>query len=401
MVLENYFPPDTRVEKETRALLNAGHKIVLLSLGKKGTPLVENINGIKVVRVLPPENLRFWRNVWFSVFFYRFFWKNALENIVEQYGIDAIHVHDLPLVKTALFVAKKFNVPIIADLHENFPEGIRVWRKIEMTVGTNVFNLISPVWRWKRLEKSLLKKVDKLITVVDEAKYHYVDECGISAEDITVVINTADLELFDNIEIDKSLVSKYKNDFVISYIGSFFAHHRGLDTVIKAMLKISEKIPNAKLLLVGQGQIEESLKKLCSDLKVRNNVVFTGWVDFNFVPTYIAISDVCLVPHYSSGHTNTTIPHKLFHYMAMKKPVIVTDCKPLKRIVEECDCGIVVPSGNYDKMAEAIVRLSEDKEFARELGRNGRSMVEERYNWNNEGTKLVEVYNNLKLPRKG
>ena len=82
--------------------------------------------------------------------------------------------------------------------------------------------------------------------------------------------------------------------------------------------------------------------------------------------------------------------------MAMRKPVIVTDCKPLKRLVEECDCGIVVSSGDYDEMAEAVIRLYKDREYARKLGENGRRAVEEKYNWENEAKKLCELYKRLK-----
>lgn len=399
MVLPSYFPPDIRVEKEARALLSAGHKIYLLSLGKKGMPAVENINGINVIRIFPPENFlnRVWRFLWFNLFFDNLLWKRSLEDTIKQYKIEAIHVHDLPMVKTATPVAKKFDIPIIADLHENYPEGLRAWRKEKIPWKSKILNLASPIWRWKRLERSVLKHVDRIITVVDEAKEHYVNDCGIPSEKITVVMNAEDLDEFGNLKIDQSLVTKYKNNFVVSYIGGF-GPHRGIDTAIKSMPKIIEEIPHARLLLVGgkgSEEYEKELKKLCKELKVENNVEFTGWVDFSLVPSYIALSDVCLVPHHASGHTNTTIPHKLFQYMAMRKPVIVTDCKPLKRIVEECDCGVVVPSGDYNKMAEAVIRLYKDREYARKLGENGRRAVEEKYNWENEAKKLCELYKNI------
>ena len=396
MVLAGYFPPDIRVEKEARALLSAGHKIFLLSLGKTGLSAVENINGINVIRVFPPESFlnRVWDFLWFSVFFDNSPWKRALVDTVKQYKIEAIHVHDLPMVKTATPVAKKFDIPIIADLHENYPEGLRAWRKEKIPWKSKILNLASPVWRWKRLERSVLQRMDRIITVVDEAKEHYVNDCGIPSEKITVVMNAEDLDKFGNLKIDQSLVTKYENNFVVSYIGGF-GPHRGIDTAIKSMPQILKEIPDAKLLLVGgkgSEEYEKELKKLCEELKVENNVEFTGWVDFSFVPSYIALSDVCLVSHHASGHTNTTIPHKLFQYMAMRKPVIVTDCKPLKRLVEECDCGIVVPSGNYNEMAEAVIRLYKDKEYARKLGENGRRAVEEKYNWENEAKKLCEFY---------
>lgn len=399
MVLDSYFPPDIRVEKEARALLSAGHKIYLLSLGKKGMPAVENINDICVIRVFPPENFlnRVWRFLWFNVFFDNLLWKRSLEDTIKQYEIEVVHVHDLPMVKTAASVAKKFDIPIIADLHENYPEGLRAWRKEKIPWKSKILNLASPIWRWKRLERSVLRRVDRIITVVDEAKEHYVNDCGVPPEKITVVMNAEDLDEFGNLEIDQSLVTKYENNFVVSYIGGF-GPHRGIDTVIKSMPKILKEIPNAKLLLVGgkgSEEYEKELKKLCEELKVENNVEFTGWVNFSLVPSYIALSDVCLVPHHVSGHTNTTIPHKLFQYMAMRKPVIVTNCKPLKRIVEECDCGVVVPSGDYNEMAEAVIRLYKDREYARKLGENGRRAVEEKYNWKNEAKKLCELYKRL------
>jgi glycosyltransferase involved in cell wall biosynthesis len=163
------------------------------------------------------------------------------------------------------------------------------------------------------------------------------------------------------------------------------------------MPTVLEEIPDARLLLVGKGsgEFDKEMRELCKDLNVENNVVFTDWVDFRLVPSYIALSDVCLVPHHASGHTNTTIPHKLFQYMAMRKPVIVTDCKPLKRIVEECDCGIVVPSGDRNEMAEAVIKLYNDRELAAKLGANGRNAVEGKYNWENEAKKLCELYERL------
>jgi len=398
MILERYFPPDIRVEKEARSLIRAGHNIYLLSLGKTGMPSTENVNGINVIRILPPKDFinKVTRFFWFNLFFENIFWEKNLECIVKQYKIDIIHVHDLLLVKSAVIISKKLNIPIIADLHENFPEGIRAWRKIKIPLKNRLFNLILPIWRWKIYEKSILNHVDEIITVVDESKKHYINDCKIPSEKITVVMNVEDLEEFCNLKIDESLVTKYKNNFIISYIGGF-GPHRGIDIAIRSMPKVLEEIPNAKLLLVGRGpkEYKERLNKLCKELKVRNNIEFTSWVDFNLVPSYIALSDVCLVPHHASGHTNTTIPHKLFQYMAMRKPIIVTDCKPLKRIVEECNCGLVVPSGDYDKMTRAIIKLYKNNEFARKLGENGSKAVEKKYNWENEAKKLCKLYEGL------
>lgn len=397
MVLEDrYFPPDIRVEKEARALLNAGHKIILLSLGREGGLLVEDVRGIQVIRILPPKNIlsRLHRFIPFSLFFVDSFWKAVLEDIMKHYKIDVIHVHDLPMVKTAQIVAKKCGISIIADLHENFPEALKEGRKGYRSLYTKISgSLLSPS-RFNRMAKSILLQIDHIITVIDEGKEFYSQEYGIPKNKISVIMNTEDLEHYDAISIQNNLLFKWQNNFVVSYIGGF-GPHRGIDTAIKAMSAIVEAIPHAKLLLVGgkgSPSFEQSMRDLCKELEVEDYVEFTGWVDFQQVPTYIALSSVCLIPHHASGHTNSTIPHKLFQYMAMKKPIVTTDCVPLKRIVEETHSGIVVLSGDARAMAEAVIRIYHNPDLARQCGENGRKAVETKYNWKNESEKLIKLY---------
>jgi hypothetical protein len=152
MLLHRFFPPDIRVEKEARSLLKAGHEVFLLSASKGDMPDEEMVEGIKVIRNRWPKFFprRVWNFFYFQVFFIHPFWKKALEDAVKQYEIQAIHVHDLPLVRTGLNAARKFNLPLIADLHENYPEAIKVWGR-SWKGKAIIVNLTSPAWRWKRL----------------------------------------------------------------------------------------------------------------------------------------------------------------------------------------------------------------------------------------------------------
>lgn len=402
MVLEGEYPPDIRIEKEARSLISEGHNIFLLSLEKPGTKEYEVVEGVNVIRINPPRSFvgKVLKILSFSISFESKFWRKALEKAVKEHEIDVIHCHDLPLVKTATKVARRLNIPIIADLHENFPEGLKAWRNEKISFKMRMYNRLIypyPIFMYKRFEKSLLKKVDKIITVVDEAKEHYIKDCGISSEIITVVMNTEDIKSFEDIDIEESIVTKYENSYNISFVG-FLAPHRGIETAIRSMSKILEKIPEAKLLLIGgkgyEGY-EDKLRNLCKELKVTDNVEFVGWVEFSKVPSYITASDICLIPHNASGHTHTTIPHKLFQYMIFKKPVIVTDCIPLKRIVEECKCGLVIPSKAFNELADGVISLYENKEHAKQLGENGKKAVEQKYNWENAGANLVGLYRSL------
>jgi glycosyltransferase involved in cell wall biosynthesis len=402
MLLEEVFPPDVRVEKEARTLLKAGHELCLLSQGANDKPREEIIEGMKVIRTkLPPPRgffsngsqmilRRAWDEFRFVCNFIDPFWQKALAEAVEQEKPQALHIHDLTMIKTGLSVAQAFNIPLVADLHENFIEGLRAWRT---GWKGKVANLISPLWRWKQMEKSCLSRVDKIITVVDEGKEHYMKDCNILPKRITVVMNVED-DYFYSVPIDEEIVKRYAFYFTILYVGGF-GGHRGIHTAILAMPDILRKIPSARLLLVGSGSNEDRLKRLARDLGVAEEVEFCGWQPFALIRSYIAASHVCLVPHIASGHTNTTIPHKLFQYMVMAKPVIVSSAKPLTRIVKETGAGLIYPSGDAGALAETVIRVFRDKDLAARLGNAGRTAVEERYNWKIEEEKLIKLYQNL------
>lgn len=398
VLMDRYFPPDIRVEKEARALLSAGHKIILLSLGREGASLVEDVHGIQVIRILLPKNIlsRLSRFIPFSLFFVDSFWKTIFEDIVKHYKIDMFHVHDLPIVKTAQIVAKKYGISIIADLHENYPEALKATKSYS-SLYTKIFEFLLSPSRFSRMAKSILPQIDHIIAVIDEGKEFYSREYDIPKNKISVIMNTEDLQYYDAISIQNNLLVKWQNNFVVSYIGGF-GPHRGIDTAIKATPAIIESIPHAKLILVGgkgSSSFEQSMQDLCKQLGVEEDVEFTGWVDFQQVPTYVTVSSVCLIPHLASGHTNSTIPHKLFQYMAMKKPIVTTDCIPLKRIVEETRCGVVVPSGDARAMAEAVIRIYHNPNLAYQYGENGRIAVDTKYNWKNESEKLIRLYERL------
>lgn len=396
MILESFFPPDIRVEKEARRLIESGHEVFLLTLCNDNDTVKEIINGIHVFRINFNYNI-IKRAVNFSLlitFFINYFWYNNIDSFVEKYKIEIIHVHDLPLVKTGLIVARKHKIPIIADLHENYPEALKEWRKAPHPPYLKLLHSFTSPSRFTRMALTILPKVDHIIAVIDEGKKIYSLDYQISDDRITTIMNTEDLNYYDSISIHQKIVNKYANNFVMLYVGGF-GPHRGIETAINALPEIIDKIPHAKLLLVGGGGSPEyaiTIHDLCKKLKLENNIEFTGWVNFNHVPSYIACSSVCLIPHLASGHTNSTIPHKLFQYMAMKKPIITTDCLPLKRIVEETNSGIVVPSGISSSMAQAVITLFNNPNMVIQYGENGRKAVETKYNWKIESEKLIRLY---------
>jgi glycosyltransferase involved in cell wall biosynthesis len=384
------FPPDIRVEKEARSLLSAGHRVILLCHGSKGRPAASVWKGVEIIRIAPlPLLLRKLNAVFFVLFLRDLQWKKAVQRTVKAHAIDAIHVHDLPMVGTALSAARRRRLPVVADLHEHYPVMVR------MAFSTRRVRLAERfMWpsRWERVEKRWAMRCARVLAVVEEMKERLVRK-GIRPEAITLVENTVDVDHFLSLGIREELVRRYQGEFVICYVGNF-SWYRGLDAAITAMPRILQDIPNARLLLVGDGPAMGQLKRLAASVGLDDKVTFTGRVSFDLVPTYIALSEVCILPLESTPQTEASSPHKLFQYMLMGKPVVVSSCRSLRRVVEGSGAGLVFEAGNTDSYAQAIIRLA-DPVVRRKLAEAGRKAALEKYNWRTASNSLLATYQRL------
>jgi glycosyltransferase involved in cell wall biosynthesis len=294
------------------------------------------------------------------------------------------------MVAIGLEEAGRAGIPLIADLHENWPAALRNYGYARRFPGRI---LISPD-RWERHERQVLPQVGRIIVVIEEAKERLL-RLGLPAERIAVVRNTVKADEFRGFGIDPSIGERFRGRFVLSYLGGF-ERHRGLETLVDATAILARSIPETILLLIGGGSTAGALRERAAALGIAERVVFEGWQPFERFPSYIEASNVCVIPHLRNDHTDTTIPHKLFHYMLLGRPVLTTDCRPLKRIVDEAGCGLVVESGNADAMARAASSLADPVLRAR-MGEAGRRAVLDRYNWERDAAVLVELYRGIPL----
>lgn len=394
MCVANQFPGDSRVERAARALAQVGHKVFVLSPYKAESPGEEDVGYATVLRRIPLQTFakRALRFVRFSIRGIDPLWQRQITKAVPENDIDVVHVHDLPLVNTGLQVARRMGIQVVADLHENYPEAVQFYGK---TWRDKIANVLISERRWRRFEKSWLEQVDRVITVIDEMKERIVKVYGVPRQKITVVMNTEDLDSFLSIPIKEDIVRRYEPYFTISYMGNF-GRHRGIQTAISAMPKILQQVPNARLVVVGAGGASEvELRKLARDLKLGDAVEFTGRQPFEAVPSYIAASKVCLIPYIKSVQTNASGPRKLFQYMALGKPLVVSSMASLRRIIGETGAGLVYPAEDADALAKSVIRLYDDSSLANRLGQAGLTAARTKYNWRMEGKKLVHLYQSL------
>lgn len=392
MLLDKPFPPDPRVGNEARSLVSAGHHVRLLCVRfDRATPETAVWEGVEVERVLIDRG--FYRRMGALALLlpaYFSFFRRALARFLDANPADVLHVHDLPLLSVGLAETQSRDMRLVADLHENYPAAIATYDYATRLPGRL---LISPP-RWRSYERRFLPKADRVIVVVDEAMER-LRPLGIPVENIAVLPNTVHVDEFERFPRDAELERRLGGDFTVSYLGGF-DRHRGLDTVVDAARRIDD--PDVRWVLVGDGATRKTLEARVRTLGLADRISFEGWQPFERFPSYVAASKVCLIPHLRSEHTDTTIPHKLFHYMLLERPVVASDCRPLERILRASDAGLVYPSGDAASLAECVRRLR-DPELAARLGRNGRQAVLGEHNWSRTERTLLDMYGRLELPR--
>jgi len=391
------FPPDIRIEKEAIALSQNGHKVTILTEKISDDELAyEELEPNYYVRRAKIKNRILILKLRSAINLVRQEYFEPISSFISDDKPDVLHVHDLNRVPTSLIIARKHGIPVVADLHENMPAALAAFRTgdpfWERAARSVVFNY--KLWRYH--EKQSLKKCARIVIVVPEAAKRLY-EYGIPETKITIVSNTEDETTFkaskDN--CDPDVLSKYKPQWMISYIGGI-GPHRGWDTVIKAIPLLRNQIPGFKLVLVGANPKQRiTIEKMIKAYNVQDKVEIIGWLPFDKINSYIFASKVCLVPHNDFEHTQTTVPHKLFQYMICAKPVLVSDCAPLARIVHDSDAGFIFKAGDPESLARKLSYMYQHPEKSTLKGRNGRAAALGQYAWRNDAHRLCEMYDEL------
>lgn len=389
MILDNSFPPDPRVENEAMSLIKKGHKVYLFCLDyTQKEKAIENINGIQVYRVKLPKLLYSLSALAYTVPIYHCFLSISIYKFIKKYKIDSIHIHDIQVARSVFWLNTFFKLRIILDLHENRPEIMKYYYHVNTRLGKL---LIRPA-TWKKFEYRYIRKADKVITVTEEAANYYVRNTSEPLNKFCVVPNTVRKLFYLDYHIDDDIISNFKDSFTLLYLGDT-GLRRGLLTVLESLKFLIPIIPNIKIVLVGKSKEDGILKDYVIENSYQDYVTFTGWQDFNLFQSYILASKIGICPIHKNIHHDTTYANKIFQYMALSKPIVVSDCTSQQNLVEKYKCGLVFSDRNAKDFADKIITIYKDKDYYKELSKNASSAVRENLNWETTSKNLTNIYN--------
>lgn len=288
---------------------------------------------------------------------------------------DIYQIHDPELLPFALKL-KKADKKVIFDSHEFY--GIQIETK--EYIPKSLRHLVSKIY--KKYETYVCKKIDAVIAICTVNNENYFEK---RANKTVFIANMPDSNIFvhDNEKSGKKI--KY-----VVYVGAL-SQSRGVTNIIKAVAKTK-----AALILCGpfnSKEYEREIKKLPEFKGVKyKGVVSRNKVANILKESYIGISTLLHIGQYSEIDTLAT---KIYEYMAVGLPVIISNTKFAKGLISRYKFGICVDPKNIDEIAEKINFLLENPTVAQQMGEKGKKLIKYKYNWEIEEKKLITLYKQL------
>ena len=205
-------------------------------------------------------------------------------------------------------------------------------------------------------------------------------EGGLDPERVVVTPNGVDLAAYDyedrsavraEARADLGLPSEEAGELVLGFVGYYRSWHR-LDVVLSALRE--PPLSRARLVLIGSGPAREELERSARRANVTARVHFCGTRPHARIPRLLPAFDVALVPAINPYAS----PLKLYEYMAAALPVIAPDQENLRETLEHGEDALLVPPGDADALAAAILELAGDGRRGAELGARARRKIEAR-----------------------
>jgi glycosyltransferase involved in cell wall biosynthesis len=189
------------------------------------------------------------------------------------------------------------------------------------------------------------------------------------------------------------------NIFLLLYVGRL-DEVKGVEYLIRAM-KILEDRKDVMLWVVGDGPLEDDLKRLSEKLGLDRTVVFLGRKTGDALDDIYAMADAVVVPSVVTPHGDTEgLPVVVMESQAAGKTVIATSVGGIPDAIENDKTGILVPERSPTKIAEAITRLQGDMEFRESLEASAKDNARNRYSWSTISEDFNSIIENMIQRRK-
>lgn len=239
----------------------------------------------------------------------------------------------------------------------------------------------------RALELSAYRRCDALVCVSQKLKDLVIAEAGIPESKIIVLPNGVDTDFFYPAAADSSQDARVLS---IGFVGTFFAW-QALDLLLEAVHELRQRQVNLHVTLIGDGPERANLMRQAEHLGIQDHVLFAGRLPRDKIPAAMAEFDLGYSGHRptSSGEMYMS-PLKLYEYMAVGKPVIVSRHADSDELIADGDTGFTFVAGDKASLKQAIERALADRQAMPAMGRRARAVIEQNHSWKKRVETLIE-----------
>jgi glycosyltransferase involved in cell wall biosynthesis len=248
--------------------------------------------------------------------------------------------------------------------------------------------------RANQLLRYNLDAADCIICVTDAGRRHLINKWDIPANKIVVFPNAVHVDRFKPDADARGQVRAslgMKNEPMIMFVGNFF-HWHDVVTLLKAFAYALKTCPQARLVLVGDGERKAEMMAHASDLGLSHAVKFTGIVPHAEVPRYMAAADIAVVPYPPMQQEMWLSPLKMFEYMSSGRAVVASAVGQIVDVLRDGENGLLVPPGDVTAMSNALIKLIHDPALCSQLGAQARQDAVDKFSWESYLARLERIF---------
>ena len=284
-----------------------------------------------------------------------------IQRTIREKGIEVVVLYSVPTNGLqAIHLARKFNIPV-------------VFRSIDILHQLVPYRTLRSITRF--FEKKVCSNVDMILTLTPGLS-KYVIDLGADQAKVGLLPMPVDTNLFypspNSAEIRQKWGLSEKGQIIV-FIGTLF-EFSGLDVFIHEFPQVVKQIPEAKLLIVGDGPQRPKLEGIITELGLQRQVIITGFQPYQTMPQYINLATICINPFLITDATRNIFPGKIVQYLACGKPVIATSLPGTIAVIAGEHQGVIYANNHRDMVAE-VLSLLKSAELRQELGYAGLNYV--------------------------
>jgi glycosyltransferase involved in cell wall biosynthesis len=404
MLVEQYYPQDSRVRNEALTLTQAGYDVTVIALRKPGQPWTQIMNGVRLYRI--PRLELFGKTTvrsrslvgrvkailgyvceytYFTIacFFATLF-------VALRHGFDVIHAHNPPdLLFVVALPFKLFGKKFVFDHHDLSPElyTSRFGRSEGFIPSVLTF-----------VERCSLRLADMVIATNESYRQIEIERGSRNPQSVFVVRNGPNSAKM-NIHAPSERL-RAMNRTIICYVG-YLNPQDGADYLLRSLhhLLVDLKRTDFYCVLMGSGDSLKDLRELRTSLALEDHLEITGYIAEDELLANLAAADICVDPDPSNPLNDQSTWIKIMEYMAYEKPIVSFDLKETRFSAQEA--ALFVKPNDERAFAAAIARLMDDPDLREKMGKFGRARVLQELQWSVVSKNLITAYESLRLSACG